>query len=363
MALSRVQYTGDGTTSSFSLTFPYLAKADIKASLDGTATTFSFVNDSTIAFSTAPAKDVIIDIRRETERENILVDFQDASTLTESDLDKSARQSFYLAQESYDQTGSTMAVANDGSYSANNRRISTVGYPNSDDDAATQKYVKDTLGSNKQYADTATAAATEAENWANTAEDTLVPEGDGIDDYSALHWSRKAESWAASVNIPSAVGNASKILRQKADETGFEYIEQPFSQTQADGRFAKLSGANSFDTMPTIGTAPIVESGSNTDGEWTKWADGTMTGAAFPTISYDTVAFQSFTYPLAFVSTPAVSLGFTTSDGNGYARWAYTNVRGVSTTAYAIVFRLDGNSSTTVAFSETARVSFTGRWK
>lgn len=28
--------------------------------------------------------------------------------------------------------------------------------------------------------------------------------------------------------------------------------------------------------MPTVGGDPIVESGSNSDGEWTRWADGTQ---------------------------------------------------------------------------------------
>jgi hypothetical protein len=30
------------------------------------------------------------------------------------------------------------------------------------------------------------------------------------------------------------------------------------------------------DTMPTSGGDAVVESGSNTDGEWTRWADGTQ---------------------------------------------------------------------------------------
>lgn len=38
-------------------------------------------------------------------------------------------------------------------------------------------------------------SATEAENWANRPEDSLVPEGDGVDDYSALHWAKKAEGF------------------------------------------------------------------------------------------------------------------------------------------------------------------------
>ena len=42
-----------------------------------------------------------------------------------------------------------------------------------------------------------------------------------------------------------------------------------------DARYARLTGAN-FTAMPTVGGDPIVESGSNSDGEWTRWADGTQ---------------------------------------------------------------------------------------
>jgi len=50
------------------------------------------------------------------------------------------------------------------------------------------------------------------------------------------------------------------------------------TNNQNDSRFAQLSGgANAdFTAMPEVGGSPIVESGSNANGSWTKWADGTM---------------------------------------------------------------------------------------
>jgi len=39
---------------------------------------------------------------------------------------------------------------------------------------------------------------------------------------------------------------------------------------------SQFYGASTFDTMPQVGGAPIVESGSNANGSYTKWADGTM---------------------------------------------------------------------------------------
>lgn len=208
MALARTQYEADGSTKTFSIPFDYINKSDVVVSVDGTETTdFTWTSNSTIKFSTAPTNGAIIDIKRETERNSILVDFQDGSTLLESDLDLSARQSFYLAQESFDQTGSTLAVANDGSYSASGRRISLLGYPTGQDNAATKQYVDDTFAQGEDAAD----MANESENWANYPVDSLVPEGDQENDYSALHHATKAseEAASASSDASSAASDAS----------------------------------------------------------------------------------------------------------------------------------------------------------
>jgi hypothetical protein len=94
-----------------------------------------------------------------------------------------------------------------------------------------------------------------AEEWANKAEDSLVSTaagGDGVDDYSSLHWAAKAaadailtaadvvltnadvvsaeaakvaaETAAASLNIPVAgAGDAGKYIKVKATEDGYEF--------------------------------------------------------------------------------------------------------------------------------------------
>jgi microcystin-dependent protein len=59
-----------------------------------------------------------------------------------------------------------------------------------------------------------------AKDWAIKAEDSPVISGQ----YSARHWAQKASQSAASINMPSMVGNGQKFLRSKADETGFEYL-------------------------------------------------------------------------------------------------------------------------------------------
>lgn len=79
--------------------------------------------------------------------------------------------------------------------------------------------------------------------------------------------------------------------------------------------------AGAFSAMPFVGNAPIVESGSNAKGNWSKFADGTMICWTTLTsinvnqqennvfgstsgISY--YGFKSWEFPLAFISTPVV---------------------------------------------------------
>ena len=52
-------------------------------------------------------------------------------------------------------------------------------------------------------------------------------------------------------------------------------------------QYAEIAGGPlaNFTAMPQVGGDPIVESGSNSDGEWTRWSDGTQ--VEFTTIEED----------------------------------------------------------------------------
>ena len=68
MAQTSNSYTGNGSTTNYSFTFPYLATTDIKAQLDGVATTaFTLANATTLQFNSAPGNGVEIIIFRETD--------------------------------------------------------------------------------------------------------------------------------------------------------------------------------------------------------------------------------------------------------------------------------------------------------
>lgn len=93
------------------------------------------------------------------------------------------------------------------------------------------------LGAGKwrELLDLTTVITVEAQNWANYPEDSLVPEGDLVDDYSALHHANKAAASAAAaassaadaaadaavVPAPSG-GSANDLLRRNGAGTAYE---------------------------------------------------------------------------------------------------------------------------------------------
>jgi hypothetical protein len=101
------KYTADGSTQTYAVTFPFISREHVTVTADGTAATFTFVNDGQITI-TSPAvlsSEALI-IKRNSSPATLLVDFVDGSNLTEADLDLLATQMFYLAQENIDEGGS-----------------------------------------------------------------------------------------------------------------------------------------------------------------------------------------------------------------------------------------------------------------
>lgn len=112
MALSYVEYTGNGSSKDFTFDFDYLSSDHIYVTVDGTlSTAWSLLNATTIRFDPAPADQVVIRIKRMTPYTERLVDFVSTGVLTEEDLDGSANQLFYLMQELLDNISDELSDA------------------------------------------------------------------------------------------------------------------------------------------------------------------------------------------------------------------------------------------------------------
>lgn len=116
MAYPENKYTGNGSTTNYSLTFEYLEETDIKVSLDGTATTaYSLANATTVSFTTAPANGVEIRIYRETDVSSAQATFFAGSAIRAQDLNNNNLQTLYASQEATEnasQAPTAIATAN-----------------------------------------------------------------------------------------------------------------------------------------------------------------------------------------------------------------------------------------------------------
>jgi len=121
--------------------------------------------------------------------------------------------------------------------------------------------------------------------------------------------------------------------------------------------------------MPQVGGDPIVESGSNADGEWTRWADGKQTCESPQTaMSFNYASNIKFTwvYPVAFISTPTVVPILVYTDFYSAYRTTTTTlqyVRNIFTTSATIGLASDGGWIPADAVGDPMQGLASGRWK
>lgn len=177
MALSYETYTGDGSNTNFVVPFPYISKGDVVAIVDGASAPFTWLSSSIIQMAVPPAAGKLVKIKRATPVANALVDFEDASTLTEADLDLSQQQMLYLAQEAADTLTNTVSSDDTTTeMNAHNKRIINVGNPINSQDAATRGWVESiNNGAGAEAARLAAEAARDlALTYKNAAEAAIV---------------------------------------------------------------------------------------------------------------------------------------------------------------------------------------------
>ncbi len=121
-----------------------------------------------------------------------------------------------------------------------------------------------------------------------------------------------------------------------------------------------VTGATNSTVMPTLNSVSIVDSGSNSNGAYTKWADGTMI-CTHKLVSSSSAAVQ-WTYPVAFVSGNVPAFAGTNSgvspDADGGR--ILTNASESRTNTYVkfFAFMLSNNGRSTSSF----QMSAIGRW-
>lgn len=133
------------------------------------------------------------------------------------------------------------------------------------------------------------------------------------------------------------------------------------------------TGAPDFPNgMPTVGGDPIVESGSNSDGNWTRWADGTQQSRGYlpetpasgwlvsgTGISY--ISAGEATFPSLFSEPPSVMARINDTRIGG--RSAYVSSLSVSSSRAYNVYYSSPAGITSFGGNALASYEATGRWK
>ncbi len=252
MAYSYVQYTGNGATTNYAFSFPYLDSSHIKVRVDGVITSFTFVNSGTVQISPAPLAGKIIDIRRETPKDIAPVNFTDGSVLLEQDLDLLAAFNLYTAQESADGVADAIVKDSTGVWDAQSRRIKSVADPVNANDAVNKTWAE--TGMSSQLA-SATAQATISTTKAGEAAASASSASTSASTATTKASEASASATSASNSATSASGSAATATT-KASEALASQVAAAASASTASTKAseANTSAGNAASSASTAST-------------------------------------------------------------------------------------------------------------
>jgi hypothetical protein len=243
MSVTQTTYTGNGSTTLYSFTFPYIETTDIKVSLDGVVTTaYSLANATTIQFNSAPASGAVIRIYRETGTTAIQSTFFAGSAIRAEDLNDNFSQVFYSTQETVerrvDSTGGTMS----GELDMGTNKIVNLGTPTANADAATKLYVDGQVGAVSASATAAAASATAAQT-ARTGAETAETNAETAETNASA--SASAAATSASNAATSATAASTAQTAAETAETNAETAETNAAASATAAASSATSAATS----------------------------------------------------------------------------------------------------------------------
>ena len=346
MAVTQNTYTGNGSNTNFSITFEYLKQADVKASIDGTATTaFTLSNATTLSFNTAPANGAAVRIFRDTDISSLKATFFPGSAIKAEDLNDNFTQNNFATQETDNDVVTANTTANTAKTTA---------------DAATVTANSATTTANAASA-TATTASTNASNavtTANSAQTTVTtyvhdgtnPAGDGVgSNPQGLAYAINTAN-TASTNSSNAVttantadANATTALNNSRESDGQGGFTSAISKSNTAISTANTASTNASSAVTTANAASATASTASTN------ASNAVATANAASAAVSAAAFYTPIAALANLpSSPANEDRVEMSNSTGVeSSSAVSGVPAGFTGASTLSVRLQYNSSTT----------------
>lgn len=156
---------------------------------------------------------------------------------------------------------------------------------------------------------------------------------------------------------------------------GTEYVIEEIRSFEIPNHYTKDEIRDAqwdFNNMPTVGGDPMVESGSNADGEWTRWADGTQvvtTVREFPLAELSIAQIggtgqwysdvNNFTFPATFLNTN-YAVSYAVGAARADACYLGVGSAGGWSTSSIVLFII---SARQMVNPVDYAVSIVGRWK
>ena len=218
MAVTQNTYTGNGSTTNYSITFEYLETDEIKVTINGSPTTaYTLANATTVSFTSAPANGASIRIYRDTNVDALQSTFFAGSAIRAQDLNDNFLQSNYSVQEIkdrfLDRTGGTLS----GTLDAGNNKIINLATPTNNADASTKAYVDSTIGTAGGYAASASASASAAATSASNASTSATNSATSASASATSAAAALASQTAAAASQSAAASSASTASTQASN--------------------------------------------------------------------------------------------------------------------------------------------------
>ena len=256
-----ITYTADGSQTNFSVPFDYLRPAFVHVAINDAEVSEGFtISNRMIMFDSAPAKDSIVHIYRNTPTTR-LVSWADASILKAKDMTISEVQQLHILEEASDwsKTNSIVLDEESGVWQGRKFRVSNIADPKDAQDAVTKNYIDNEESSMIQRMN---AIKTQTEQLMNTA---------GNHKDNAYNSAQSASASAASAAESARLAEGYKNVAETAKSDASLYAAN--AKTSADNAGASKEAAQSAATT----ASNFASDARNSAGEAKTYKDNAKT--------------------------------------------------------------------------------------